>query len=96
MILIETLKCVLPFLRFLLVREMSYYHHVGQRHLMDTHLDVSRKSGEFVKVDLSGLVCVLTTCEDIHHTLKKYTGKLTKRLIRSFTVSRSKAANCHE
>jgi hypothetical protein len=62
---------VFPFLIFLLVSEMPYYHSVGQRRLMDTHLDVSRKSGEFVKVDLSGLVCVLTRCEDIHHTLGK-------------------------
>jgi hypothetical protein len=52
-----------------------------------------------VEINLSGLVCVLkvvTRCEDIHHTLGQIHQALTKRLIRSFTVSGSKAAIRHE
>ena len=51
---------------------------------MDTHLDVSRKFGEFVKVNLSGLVCVLTTCEDIHHTLGKIHREAYKKADQEF------------
>ena len=41
---------------------------------MDTYLDVLRKSGELIEVYLSGLVCVLTRCEDIHHKLEDTQG----------------------
>ena len=60
---------------------------------MGTYLDVLRKSGELVEVYLSGLVCVLTRREGTSRWEKT---KLTKRLIRSFTVSVSKATKCHE